>query len=142
MTAEPKPLAGHIRIYTDGACHGNPGPGGWVAILLDDSQKMVCQGREESTTNNRMELLAAIRGLEHTPEGSHVLVSSDSQYLVFSMTRPWKRAKNRDLWRRLDALSGRRTVQWEWVKGHAGHLHNEEANRLAQAQAALREREG
>ncbi|MBI2868187.1 MAG: cyclic pyranopterin monophosphate synthase MoaC [Chloroflexi bacterium] len=128
---------GHIRIYTDGACQGNPGPGGWAAVLLDDSRKTVLQGHEERTTSNRMELLAAIQGLEHTPEGSHATVYSDSQYLVFTMTRGWKRNKNLDLWQRLDELVKKREVHWDWIEGHAGHPENEEANRLAQAQTGM-----
>ena len=120
-----------IRIYTDGACRGNPGPGGWAAVIEEDGQKKAIAGREKDTTNNRMEMLAAIKGLEATPEGAAATVFSDSQYLVNTMTKGWKRRANQDLWARLDGLTNQRRVKWEWVRGHAGHPGNEEADALA-----------
>ncbi len=96
-----------LTIYTDGSCLGNPGPGGWGAIVLDDSgDPRRLSGREDHTTNNRMELMAAIQGLEAAPAGSKVVLYSDSGYLVNTMTKNWKRRVNHDLWERLDALSG------------------------------------
>ena len=128
-----------IEIYTDGACKGNPGEGGWAAVVLDASGKRVLSGREDRTTNNRMEMLAAIKGLEAIPERSKVTLHSDSQYLVYTLTRNWKRNANRDLWQRLDGLCASREVNWEWVKGHAGIVGNEEANALADWEASTRE---
>ncbi len=124
-----------IEIYTDGACSGNPGPGGWAAIVLMNGSKRALHGREERTTNNRMEMLAAIKGLETVPEHSEVTVFSDSLYLVNTMTRNWKRNVNKDLWARLDAEVGKRDVTWDWVRGHAGHPLNEEADALASREA-------
>src|SRR5262245_42758303 len=131
-----------IQIYTDGACDPNPGgPGGWAAILIEDGQQRALYGSDESTTNNRMELLAAIKGLEATPAGSDVTLWSDSEYLVKTMTQGWRRRANTDLWQLLDHLVAARSVRWEWVRGHAGHVWNEEADRLAQGQArAVRNR--
>ena len=128
-----------IHIYTDGACQGNPGPGGWAAIVQRDGQETELAGREEDTTNNRMEILAAIKGLEATPEGSTVTLYSDSQYLVNTMTRGWKRRANIDLWNRLDTLVTQRNVAWEWVRGHMGHPENERADKLATGMAGTSE---
>ena len=126
-----------IHIYTDGACLGNPGPGGWAAILhTEDGGKTVLQGGERSTTNNRMEVTAAIRGLEVVQAGGNVTVHTDSQYLVYTMTRGWKRQANKDLWEKLDSLVADRNVSWEWIRGHNGHVLNEEADSIAVAQAA------
>ena len=124
------------ELYTDGACSGNPGPGGWAVIWSAGDQAMWYAGREARTTNNRMELLAAVKGLEHTPAGSQVTIFSDSQYLVNTMTKHWQRKMNLDLWAQLDPLVKARRVAWQWVRGHAGHPLNEEADRLAQAAAA------
>ena len=126
-----------IHIYTDGSCHGNPGPGGWAAIIEEDGAKHSLAGHEDNTTNNRMEMLAAIKGLEATLERSEVTVFSDSQYVINTMTRGWKRNANQDLWARLDAVTGSRRVHWEWVPGHAGNPGNEEANTLANQQVGL-----
>ena len=126
-----------IRIYTDGACSGNPGPGGWAAIVLEDGAEREFHGRQEQTTNNRMEMLAVIRGLEEVPEESQVTVLSDSQYVVNTMTRNWKRRANQDLWDRLDAEVGKRTVTWEWVRGHVGDHYNEKADGLATREAHM-----
>ena len=128
-----------IVMYTDGSCLRNPGgPGGWAAVIVeeDDSERVVVGG-EESTTNNRMEMLAVIKGLEAVPEGAEVLVHSDSQYVVNTMTRNWRRNVNRDLWSRLDAQIRGRTVRWRWVRGHAGNPMNEKVDSLANEQAHL-----
>ena len=126
-----------IHIYTDGSCLGNPGPGGWAAVIQQDGNKRNLAGREDKTTNNRMELLAAIKGLEAVPDGAEVTLFSDSQYMVNTMTRSWKRNANQDLWARLDAAVGRRRVKFEWVRGHVGNPGNEEANTLANRQIGL-----
>ncbi len=126
-----------INIYTDGSCEGNPGPGGWGAIVEQDGQSRELSGREARTTNNRMEIMAAIKGLEATPEGSSVTLHSDSRYLVNTMTRGWKRNVNTDLWERLDALVAGRSVTWQWVRGHAGHPQNERADQLATGKASV-----
>ena len=129
-----------IHIYTDGACAGNPGPGGWAAIIMDGAKRQELKGREESTTSNRMEILAAIKGLEQTPTGSQITIHSDSQYLVRTMTENWKRNTNLDLWHELDRLAAERSVDWVWIKGHNGHPENERANRLASEMAGLKEK--
>ena len=129
-----------IHIYTDGACVGNPGPGGWAAIIVDGGKRREIKGREENTTNNRMEILAAIKGLEQTPPGSQVTIHSDSQYLVRTMTENWKRSANLDLWHELDRLVAERSVDWVWIKGHNHHFENERANRLANETAGISEK--
>ncbi len=120
-----------IDIYTDGACSGNPGPGGWAAIVFEGGEKRVLQGGEDRTTNNRMEMLAAIEGLRATPPSSDVVVHTDSSYLVNTMTKGWKRRANQDLWAALDTQVTSRRVRWEWVRGHSGHALNEEADSIA-----------
>ena len=120
-----------VDIYTDGSCLTNPGPGGWAAILVHQSGPERLTGGEPDTTNNRMELTAAIKALEATPPSAEVTVHSDSEYLVKTMTRGWKRRVNQDLWEQLDALVESRQVGWHWVQGHAGDPWNEEADRLA-----------
>jgi cyclic pyranopterin phosphate synthase len=129
-----------IHIYTDGACAGNPGPGGWAAIIMDGAKRWELKGREESTTSNRMEILAAIKGLEQTPAGSQITIHSDSQYLVRTMTENWKRNTNLDLWHELDRLVAERSVDWVWIKGHNNQAENERANRLASEMAGLKEK--
>jgi len=129
-----------IHIYTDGACAGNPGPGGWAAVIIDGSKKREIKGRQENTTNNRMEILAAIKGLEQTPPGSEVTIHSDSQYLVRTMTENWKRSANLDLWHELDRLIAERSVDWVWIKGHNHQFENERANRLANEMAGVSEK--
>jgi cyclic pyranopterin phosphate synthase len=119
------------KIYTDGACSGNPGPGGWAAVIVVDGKIERLSGGEDRTTNNRMEMLAAIEGLGAVPPSSAVTVFSDSRLLVNTMTLGWKRNKNRDLWERLDDAAATRRVSWQWVKGHAGDPLNQEADRLA-----------
>ncbi|PIB90416.1 ribonuclease HI [Caulobacter sp. FWC2] len=133
-----------VTIYTDGACKGNPGPGGWGAILFyGDKKKEICGG-EPATTNNRMELMGAISALELLNRPCKVELHTDSQYVMKGIqewikgwkARGWKTAdkspvKNDDLWKRLDAARERHDVDWRWVKGHAGHPLNERADALA-----------
>ena len=127
-----------IQIYTDGSCKGNPGPGGWAALIVEeDGKNTPFSGAEPRTTNQRMEVKAAIEGLVRTPPGSQVTVYSDSQYLVNTMTKSWKRQANLDLWNSLDRLVARRSVSWEWLKGHAGHQLQEEADQLAREAAGI-----
>jgi ribonuclease HI len=133
-----------VLIYTDGACSGNPGPGGWGAILISGRHERELWGGEPGTTNNRMELMAAIQALEALNRPCRVELHTDSQYLRTGITewigawkaRGWKTAakapvKNDDLWKRLDAARARHEVDWRWVKGHAGHELNERADELA-----------
>ena len=127
---------GMIDIYTDGACIDNPsGPGGWAAIVVQDGAKRILSGREARATSNRMEMLAVIEGLAAVPAESNVRVHSDSQYVVNTMTKNWKRNVNVDLWARLDSEAAKRRVSWIWVKGHAGHPLNEKADKVAKAEA-------
>ena len=121
-----------MNIYTDGSCSDNPGPGGWAAIVLSDQDEPLrLSGHDPKTTNNRMELTAAIKGLEAAQPGAAVTLFSDSEYLVKTMTRNWKRNVNQDLWEQLDSLTASRKITWEWVRGHAGNRWNEEADHLA-----------
>jgi ribonuclease HI len=143
MTAEPTRAV--VEIYTDGACSGNPGPGGWGAVLSYGGRSKELSGGEAApTTNNRMELMAAIQALESLKRPSKVRLHTDSSYLRNGITgwlASWKRngwktasrqpVKNEDLWRRLDAAAARHDVQWLWVKGHAGDPGNERADALA-----------
>ena len=135
-----------VAIYTDGACRGNPGPGGWGAVLLYGGHRREISGAAPRTTNNRMELTAAIRALEALTRPSEVALYTDSTYLRDGITRwlpnwkarGWRTAakspvKNRDLWEALDELSGRHDVSWHWVKAHAGNAENERADTLARA---------
>ncbi|MSP78285.1 MAG: cyclic pyranopterin monophosphate synthase MoaC [Dehalococcoidia bacterium] len=124
-----------ITISTDGACNTETKAGGWAAIVVQDGKHVHLSARESPTTNNRMELTAAIKGLEQTPPKAAVTVASDSEYLVNTMTKGWKRNANNDLWDRLDQLAGERTVTWQWVRGHAKDEMNNEANGLAQWRA-------
>ena len=146
----------HVVIHTDGACSGNPGPGGWGAILAFGDHKKELKGGEPHTTNNRMELLAAISALEALTRPCKVELHTDSQYVRNGITEwiaAWKAngwrtgqkkpVKNADLWQRLDAARERHEVRWHWVRGHAGHALNERADRLvhegrAKALAAAR----
>lgn len=142
-----------VEIHTDGACSGNPGPGGWGAVLSWRGKERELAGAELLTTNNRMELTAAIKALETLKRPMRVHVWTDSQYLRQGITewlpgwraRGWRTAdrkpvKNQDLWERLDAAQSRHRVEWRWLKGHAGHPENERADALARAAIkALRE---
>ena len=133
-----------VQLFTDGACRGNPGIGGWGALLRSSSQQKELFGFEENTTNNRMELMAAIRGLEAVEEHSQVVIYTDSQYVCKGITewmtnwklKGWKTVsgkpvKNSELWRDLETVSKRHIVEWRWVRGHAGNLGNERADALA-----------
>ena len=133
-----------IEIFTDGACRGNPGLGGWGALIRRNGEERSLWGGERDTTNNRMEMEAAIRGLESIVESSNITITTDSNYLKDGITqwlegwknRNWKTAskkpvKNQDLWMRLDELSQFHNVNWKWVKGHSGHRENEIADLLA-----------
>jgi ribonuclease HI len=122
--------------YADGSCLGNPGPGGWGVVLIKPSgEEIELSGAHPATTNNRMELTAAIEALRAVPAGSRVTVRSDSELLVKSVNLGWKRNKNLDLWRELDAEKAVRKVSFEWVRGHADDLLNERADRLARGAA-------
>jgi len=133
-----------VQIFTDGACRGNPGPGGWGVLLRFQGSEKELRGAEEETTNNRMELTAAIMGLEALKRPCKVRLITDSQYVKNGITqwlvdwknRGWKtankrRVKNVDLWHRLDAVVSQHQITWEWVKGHSGHKENDIADTLA-----------
>ena len=133
-----------VEIYTDGACRGNPGPGGWGALLRYRGREKTLSGAEADTTNNRMELMAAIRALETLKRPCKVALFTDSEYVKKGITewlknwkrRDWKTAekkpvKNADLWRRLDAATATHDIQWRWVRGHSGHPENERVDALA-----------
>jgi ribonuclease HI len=133
-----------VEIYTDGACKGNPGPGGWGALLRWGGHEKELCGGEPDTTNNRMELMAVIQALEALTRPAQVVLSVDSRYVRDGVERwmpRWKRngwqtrertpVKNQDLWQRLDQAVARHRVQWRWIKGHSGHPDNERADRLA-----------
>ncbi len=135
-----------IQLFTDGACSGNPGPGGWGALLCYRGHEKELCGGEPETTNNRMELMAAIAGLEALTKPSKVQIWTDSTYVKDGISRwmaGWKRngwktaakkpVKNRDLWERLDRAEASHQVTWHWVKGHSGHPENERADALARA---------
>ncbi|HPD88308.1 MAG TPA: ribonuclease HI [Oscillospiraceae bacterium] len=138
-----------ITVYTDGACSGNPGPGGWCAVLKYKDQEKILSGGEHSTTNNRMELSGAIAALEALKEPCRVLLVTDSQYLANGIGKGWaagwrargwkksdgKPALNQDLWARLLELIGIHEVRFEWVKGHAGHPENERCDTIAVAES-------
>ncbi len=135
-----------VEIYTDGACSGNPGPGGWAALLRWGDHERLLAGGDTETTNNRMELMAAIEGLEALTRPSRVRLHTDSQYVQKGISEwlpRWKAAgwrtaarqpvRNRDLWERLDAAAARHGVEWRWVRGHAGHPENERVDQAARA---------
>ncbi len=137
-------MAETVFIFSDGACRGNPGPGGWGVLLRCGGQEKQLYGAEPHTTNNRMELMAAIQGLEALKRPCNVELTTDSNYLRQGMTQwlaNWKRkgwrtadrkpVKNADLWQRLDAAARRHHVRWHWVKGHSGHEENDRADALA-----------
>ncbi|MDD6773943.1 MAG: ribonuclease HI [Bacteroidales bacterium] len=121
-----------IYLYTDGAASGNPGPGGWGAVLVCGTHRKELSGGYRLTTNNRMELLAVIRGLEAIKwKDATVRIYSDSTYVVKTVTENWKRKKNQDLWARFDAVRAGFNLEFNWIKGHAGHPENERCDRLA-----------
>jgi ribonuclease HI len=137
-------MAGPVEIFTDGGCRGNPGPGGWGAVLRWKGHQKELSGAEPQTTNNRMEMMAAIAALESLKRPCQVILTTDSTYLKQGITEwlaRWKRngwrtadrkpVKNVDLWRRLDTAAAHHRVEWRWVKGHAGHPENERADALA-----------
>jgi ribonuclease HI len=141
MSNDRKPM---VVIHTDGACSGNPGPGGWGAVLVSGSHRKEICGGEALTTNNRMELMAAISALEALKRPSRVELYTDSEYVKNGISnwiagwklRGWKTAdrkpvKNLELWQRLDRAQAVHQVSWHWLRGHAGHVENEEADRLA-----------
>lgn len=132
------------ELYTDGACKGNPGPGGWGVLMRHGKHEKEMCGGELNTTNNRMELTAAIKGLEALTRPCEVILTTDSQYVRQGITnwidgwkkKGWKTAskqpvKNKDLWQKLDEMNHTHTIEWRWVKGHAGHDENERADQLA-----------
>lgn len=136
--------AKRVELFTDGACRGNPGPGGWAAVLRYGNHQKTLYGGERHTTNNRMELTAAIEGLAVLREPCEVVLTTDSQYVRQGITQwlanwkaqGWRTAaktpvKNQDLWRRLDEIARRHRIEWHWVKGHSGHRENELADALA-----------
>ena len=133
-----------VEIFTDGACKGNPGPGGWGVLLRYGTTEKELYGGERQTTNNRMELMAAIEGLKALKKACSVTLTTDSQYVRRGITewlpgwkrKNWKTAsgqpvKNQDLWQLLDEQNSRHTIDWRWIKGHAGHRENEIADQLA-----------
>lgn len=137
-------MSARIQIYSDGACRGNPGPGGWGALLCYNGTERELSGAVTDTTNNRMELLAAIMGLEALTRPSAVALTTDSQYVKNGITdwlAKWKKnnwqtaakrpVKNRDLWLRLERACQPHRIEWQWVRGHSGHQQNERADRLA-----------
>ncbi len=137
-----------VHIWTDGACLGNPGPGGWGALLRFNGRERELSGGEALTTNNRMELMAAIEALDALKRPCEVILTTDSQYVRQGITgwlHNWKRngwktaarkpVKNADLWQRLDESTRRHQIRWDWVKGHSGHPENERADALASAAA-------
>jgi ribonuclease HI len=141
-------MANVVEIFTDGACKGNPGPGGWAALLRFNGATKVLSGGEKRTTNNRMEMTAAIKALESLKRPCRVVISTDSQYLRLGITQwlaNWKRrgwktsqgtpVKNEDLWRVLDAVASRHEIEWQWVAGHSGHHENTIVDEAARAAA-------
>jgi len=135
---------GIIYIWSDGACSGNPGPGGWGTVIQQNDEYSELSGSKDKTTNNIMEMTGALEGIRKTLEGSSIVLTSDSQYLVKGMTewikgwkkRGWKKADgksvlNKEIWLELDKEASQRTIKWKWVKGHAGHEQNERCDELA-----------
>ncbi len=139
-----------IEVYTDGACSGNPGPGGWGGVIIDSGDIIELSGGEKDTTNNRMELTAVIESLRKVSPGSELIVTTDSQYVKKGITEwinnwiknNWKTAakkpvKNKDLWQELLNLSKIHEIEWKWVKGHSGHPQNERCDELARKEIDL-----
>ena len=139
-----------IKIYTDGSCLGNPGNGGWAAIIIDDKKKFQIKGSKKDTTNNQMELLAPIKALKKIPKGSNVQIFTDSKYVKSGITEwinnwkknGWKTAskqpvKNKDLWTELDQMTNEFQIKWSWVKGHSTDILNNEVDLIAREAANL-----
>ena len=137
-----------IKIYTDGSCLGNPGNGGWAAIIIDDKKKIQIKGSKKDTTNNQMELLAPIKALKKIPKGSNVQIFTDSKYVKSGITEwinnwkknGWKTAnkqpvKNRELWTELDQMNNEFQIKWSWVKGHSTDVLNNEVDLIAREAA-------
>ena len=137
-----------IKIYTDGSCLGNPGNGGWAAIIIDDNKKTQIKGSKKNTTNNQMELLAPIKALKKIPKGSNVQIFTDSKYVKSGITEwihnwkknGWKTAgkqpvKNKDLWTQLDQMNNEFQIKWSWVKGHSTDVLNNEVDLIAREAA-------
>lgn len=137
-------MVDEVYIYTDGACSGNPGPGGWAALLRYKSKEKLLSGGAEDTTNNRMELMAAIQGLGALKRISKVVLVTDSKYVLDGITtwiKTWRqkglldkantKIKNVDLWQELDKLNNKHEVKWQWVRGHSGHAENEIVDKAA-----------
>ena len=137
-----------IKIYTDGSCLGNPGLGGWAAIIFLNDKKIKIKGKKKNTTNNQMELMAPIKALKKIPAGKKVQIYTDSKYVKIGITewiKSWKKnnwktsskkkVKNKDLWKELDRLSEKHQIKWLWVKGHSGDIVNEEVDQLAKEAA-------
>ena len=133
-----------INIYTDGACSGNPGIGGWGVVILDNNEEVLLNGGDQKTTNNKMELTAAIKALEYFEDKKDLIINTDSKYVkdgIESWIKNWKKngwktsakkeVKNKELWIRLDDLINKHNVVWKWVKGHAGNKYNNKADSLA-----------
>lgn len=144
LTDKKEQVVREVTVYTDGACTGNPGPGGWGALLIFGKVEKTLVGGESETTNNRMELMAAIRSLEALKQSCKVDLYTDSRYVMDGMTRwmaGWKKnrwqtsarkpVKNQDLWQRLDAAAAIHEVHWNWVRGHSGDVMNERVDQLA-----------
>ncbi|MBP7064523.1 ribonuclease HI [Ferrovibrio sp.] len=137
-----------IEAFTDGACLGNPGPGGWAALLRFQGREKELSGGDKATTNNRMEMMGAISALEALKRPCHVVLHTDSRYVIDGVTkwlRPWKArgwktadrkpVKNVDLWQKLEAAMAPHKIDWQWVRGHSGHVENERVDQLARAAA-------
>ncbi|MBM1175386.1 ribonuclease HI [Microvirga arabica] len=141
-------MTNQVTIFTDGACLGNPGPGGYAAVITIAGDEQIIVGRDQSTTNNKMEMTAAIKALEAVSQDLPIVIHSDSQYVIKGATewlrgwkaKGWRKADgkpvmNQDLWMQMDALIVGRQITWKWVKGHAGHPENERVDRLANWEA-------
>ena len=139
-----------LEIYTDGACLGNPGPGGWAALIIDNNQERILSGNNEMTTNNRMELLAVIKALETINHHLEITIYTDSKYVINGITswiknwktNDWKSSsktpvKNIDLWKILDVNSQKQNIKWVWVKGHSGNNYNDKVDKIARNQAEI-----